>query len=194
MKMFINEKEIIGKSINFVDRNNVLVGFEFCPSCYETYGAAFLYNEIEFDEKSLYELAQNLVTIDVGQCAHYNKLIEHRKGLIKEIIDEYTDSEEIEELINKKEQEWVDIINIQFYNATGDFDIFFEDYNFDPNYLRIHEEKSEKGICCGGVVCLKLVLKNAKDIYLHLWNFHNGFYVHNLEWKGFNCDGLVESI
>ena len=194
MKMFINEKKIIGKSINFVDRNNVLVGFEFDHFCCEAYGAAFLYKELEFDKKSFCELAQKPGTIDVGQCAHYNKLIKHRKGLIQEIIDEYTDADEIEELINKKEQEWRDRINIQFYNATGDFDIFFEDYNFVPNYLRIHEEKSDKDVGCGGVVCLKLVAGNEKDIYLHLWNFHNGFYAHNLEWKGFNCDRLVESI
>ena len=53
-----------------------------------------------------------------------------------------------------------------------------EDYIFDPTYFA---EESGEQFDSGGLVRFKLVAPDKPDVFLHLFNAHNGYYSH-----GFN--------
>lgn len=53
-----------------------------------------------------------------------------------------------------------------------------EDYIFDPTYF---VEESGAQFDSGGMVRFKLVAPNMPDVFLHLFNAHNGYYSHGFE-------------
>jgi len=58
-----------------------------------------------------------------------------------------------------------------------EFNIDTQQYNFDTKYFieNVLEE--------GDIVLFRLIAKNKLDIYLHLYNCHNGYYGHGFESK-----------
>lgn len=55
-----------------------------------------------------------------------------------------------------------------------------EAYAFDKNFFQEVESSYLDG---GGMVAFKLVAENKPDLYLHLFNCHNGYYGHGFEVK-----------
>ncbi len=53
-------------------------------------------------------------------------------------------------------------------------------YNFDPDYFC---EVESSDLDDGGQVAFKLVAEGLPDLYLQLYNSHNGYYTHGLEVK-----------
>jgi len=100
--------------INFVDKNNVFVGFDYCCYCCEDFG-------YHIDNKEI-----------------------------------------IKEDITRVEEKYDDSI--------------LNDYIFDTNY---YEDTGE-------VAIFKLTSNNKQDLYLHLYNYHNGYYSHGFKFKD-NC-------
>lgn len=100
------------EKINFVDENNVFVGFDMIQRCCEDFGY-FITDKI------------------------YKKIIKN-----------------------------LPVPSIENFN----FDTTF----FEKHTFRIHEseDKSEE------IVIFKLIDKNNKELYLHLYNYHNGYYMH----------------
>lgn len=65
-----------------------------------------------------------------------------------------------------------------------------EDYVFDPDYFVDVVPKQEgsdyyKYSCLedGGMVRFRLICQDKCDLYLHLYNSHNGYYSHGFEFK-----------
>jgi hypothetical protein len=117
MKIF-NTKEKYSEKVNFVDENNVFVGYDTDQSC----------------------------------CEHADYFI--------------SDKEENEDRDNQGILEGL------------------EDYIFDTNYFKEVEPKADNyGSCldAGRMVRFKLVANNKPDLYLHLYNSHNGYYGHGFE-------------
>lgn len=59
-------------------------------------------------------------------------------------------------------------------------------YVFDKSYFaEVVPKRNEYGSCldCGGMVRFKLVCNGKPDLYLHLFNVHNGYYGHGFEFK-----------
>lgn len=92
--------------INFVDENNVLVGFDSVQWCCEDFG-------FYISELSQFECME--------------------EGRIK----------------------------VQTNSPV-------DDYNFNPNFFETHSE----------AVSFELVAQNKPNLYLFLYNFHNGYYSH----------------
>ena len=67
---------------------------------------------------------------------------------------------------------------LDFSRSDGDKD--FPTYNFDPQYFV--ELTSQTISEVNAAVVFKLVSNSAKDLYLVLYNCHNGYYSH-----GFTC-------
>ena len=122
MKVFTN----LGK-INFVDENNVFVGYDYIQDCCENFGYFF--------SKS-------------------NEINEEK--LSKENLSE----DNIESLV---------------------FDT--SSYIFDLNYIKEFSIPFGERDC--NLLQFKLVSKNNKndDVYLTLYNYHNGYYYHGFEVK-----------
>jgi hypothetical protein len=63
------------------------------------------------------------------------------------------------------------------------------DYRFDPDYFEdVIPARSKYGsnvLDEGGMVRFRLVAEGKPDLYLHLFNSHNGYYSH-----GFNVEGI----
>jgi hypothetical protein len=55
-----------------------------------------------------------------------------------------------------------------------------EDYIFDTNFFTEVESDSLDG---GGQVAFRLIAEGKPDLYLHLFNSHNGYYGHGFEVK-----------
>ncbi|MHA1738166.1 MAG: DUF7448 domain-containing protein [Candidatus Heimdallarchaeota archaeon] len=122
MKIFKNETNEWGDGhkINFVDENNVFVGYDMESSCCEKFGW-FINN--------------------------------------KPTTKLFDDDDEIIERV---------IANIDEYS----FDInFFAEYKFDDYGDIIN------------IVIFKLVNEDFDELYLHLFNCHNGYYSHGFEYK-----------
>lgn len=51
-----------------------------------------------------------------------------------------------------------------------------EGYVFDPLYF--DEVKNSDSLDCGEMVRFRLVRKDSPDLFLHLFNVHNGYYAH----------------
>jgi|WetSurSiteA1Bulk_404760.scaffolds.fasta_scaffold207046_1 hypothetical protein len=112
MKIFENKADSWEDKVNFVDDNNVFVGYDMGQSCCEY--ADWFISTSEKDD------------------------IQEDKGII-----------------------------------TG-----LEDYLFDTNYFA---EVPSKVLDEGSMVRFKLISKNKPDLYLHLFNSHNGYYSHGFE-------------
>jgi hypothetical protein len=68
-------------------------------------------------------------------------------------------------------------------------------YNFDTNYFEeVQPKEPEEGYACcldnGNMVRFRLIAEGTPDIFLHLYNIHNGYYSHGfiakvkgLDWK-----------
>lgn len=54
-------------------------------------------------------------------------------------------------------------------------------YNFDKEYFHEAEGKERNEYDNGGAVTFKLICQNKPDIYLTLFNIHNGYYSHGFE-------------
>lgn len=55
-------------------------------------------------------------------------------------------------------------------------------YVFDTSFFE-HVDVAENALDEGDQVCFKLTKENDCDIYLHLYNTHNGYYFHGFEAK-----------
>ena len=104
--------------INFVDTNNVFVGFDYSPSCCEYFGYAIL-----------------------AQAA--SSLSE---------ISSFTEEEEEEVL---------------------------DSYTFDTSFESV--VVNENPYSEDNTVVFKLVSTGKKDLFLHLYNSHNGYYSHGFD-------------
>ena len=58
-------------------------------------------------------------------------------------------------------------------------------YSFDPDYFVAVEACD---LDMGGMVRFRLVAEGQPDLYLHLYNSHNGYYSH-----GFDVEGIAEA-
>ena len=109
MKIFTPDNSTWGAKVNFVDNNNVLVGYDMESNCCEDFG-------------------------------------------------------------------WY--ISQQKRNDTDD-DIPVTDdvegYVFDPGYF---EQSEIANGDCGGIVRFRLICEGKPDLFLHLFNDHNGYYAH----------------
>jgi len=125
MKIFQKVEPSWDAKVNFVDINNVFVGYDMEQSC----------------------------------C-------EHAGWFIKDSIAIYNYDEE--------------------YDNENTPDI--ESYNFDPNFFKhVDSEWLDEG----GMVAFRLVSVDKPDLFLHLFNAHNGYYHHGFEFK--NGDKVIES-
>lgn len=115
MKIFTPENSGWGSKINFVDNNNVLVGYDTHQDCCE----------------------------DAG-------------WFIAKEITPYT-----------------------YHLDTTSFDIpeNIGSYVFDPSY---YDFVGSEDLDAGDMVLFKLVSPKAPDLYLHIYNAHNGYYSHGL--------------
>ena len=119
MKIFDTNQGCWSQKVNFVDANNVLVGYDTEQEC----------------------------------C-------EHAGWFIADKITPYDyDMETVTE-------------NAKDYNI--------ELYSFDPDFFEIVESGH---LDEGGQVAFKLVAESKPDLYLHLFNSHNGYYAHGFEIK-----------
>lgn len=109
MKIFQEGKW--GHKVNFVDENNVVLGFDNSQSCCESYGW-FFHPEI-----------CNKVADDI--------------------------------------------------RPTN-----LEDYSFDSTFFQENDGGAHD---CGGIVIFKIASKSGEIYYLHLYNFHNGYYSHGFQ-------------
>lgn len=68
---------------------------------------------------------------------------------------------------------------------ANDYD--FQDYVFDVDFF---EEVESRDLDAGGQVVFKLIAESKPDLYLHLYNCHNGYYSHGFEVK--HCGEIVK--
>lgn len=115
MKIFESEESFISK-VNFVDENNVLVGYDMDQNCCE----------------------------DAGWF------------IAEKITPYYYDWEKLVVTRN------------------------LEEYNFDKNFFQNVESDD---LDEGGMVVFRLVANGKPDLYLHIFNAHNGYYGHGFEVK-----------
>ncbi len=67
----------------------------------------------------------------------------------------------------------------------GDTTEKLEGYSFDEQFLPVETPCDNESIDYdgGGSIVFKLVAKDKPDLYLHLYNYHNGYYSHGLKAK-----------
>ncbi len=118
MKVFKDGESSWSEKVNFVDDNDVFVGYDMGQDC----------------------------------C-------EHADWFIHEEITSY--SYDMEDTVDKN---------------TPDI----TDYCFDINFFKQIESSD---LDAGGMVAFKLTSKNKPDLYLHLFNAHNGYYGHGFTVK-----------
>lgn len=121
MKCF-NTKVDYSHKINFVDENNVLVGFDTDSQCCENYGW-YISKSISDDNPNLINI--KCVVDDTFTLPHVNSILEG----------------------------WV----------------------FDENFFE--EITSSKANEDGNIGVFRLI-RGDQSMYLHLYNYHNGFYSH----------------
>ena len=80
--------------------------------------------------------------------------------------------------------DWFITDKITPYNYDNDDDSKdtpdVEGYNFDKDFF---EDVESSDLDEGSMVAFKLVADNKPDLYLHLFNCHNGYYGHGFEVK-----------
>ena len=114
MKVFTPENSFEDR-INFLDSNNVLVGFQTHQDCCETSGWYFSKNK-------------------------------------------KTDTDYDEGVMELEEE-----------------NILVKDYNFDPDYF---EEVKDANVEEGGMIRFRLIDDKKNELFLHIFNSHNGYYSH----------------
>lgn len=114
MKVF-DEGFGFGEKVNFVDENNVLIGFDMSQDCCEDFGW--------------------FVSEEVEPYSYRNDWSPGRK---------YSDDEMVP-------------------------------YRFVPDFI---QDVDSGDLDEGGMVAFKLVADGKPDLYLHLYNSHNGYYSH----------------
>jgi len=62
-------------------------------------------------------------------------------------------------------------------------------YFFDVNYIEYCDDK-EGDFDSGGMVAFRMTHADKKDLFLHVFNCHNGYYSHGFEFK--NGDELIK--
>ena len=60
-----------------------------------------------------------------------------------------------------------------------------EPYNFDPVFK---VDVASNGLDCGGHIAFRLVSHGKPDLFLHLFNCHNGYYSHGFSME---ADGVT---
>jgi hypothetical protein len=109
--MDINEDKFWGDKVNFIDANNVLIGY------------------------------------DMSQCC-----CEDASWYLSDSVEDY--SNDAEEIIV----------------------LHLDDYCFDPSFFE--ERNNSKTLDRGAQVIFKLIAEGRPDLYLNLYNAHNGYYGH----------------
>jgi len=116
MKVFENDKSSYTSKVNFVDDNDVYIGYDIEQSCCEHAGWYLAEKVTPYDDES-------------GETEHT-------------------------------------------YNL--------EPYFIDKNYFKsIETDALDEGL----MIVFRLVAKGKQDLYLHIFNAHNGYYGHGLEVK-----------
>lgn len=118
MHVFNKENTSWSDKLNFVDDNNVIVGYDYSQSCCESFGYGF------------------------SDC------------LLPEEVD------------------------LTGRDLADEDEINLEGYNFDTTFYE-HGSGMEDQY----YAVFKLVKPGEKDLYLYLWNHHNGYYAHGFEMK-----------
>lgn len=79
---------------------------------------------------------------------------------------------------------WFIADTITPYSYDSDYDVKespdVETYFFDKGFF---QEVGSRDLDAGGMVAFKLIAENKPDLYLHLFNCHNGYYGHGFEVK-----------
>lgn len=65
-------------------------------------------------------------------------------------------------------------------DLEGKQEIDYPNYNFDPYW---NTEIKSNDLDAGSMVIFKLASENKPDLYLHIFNAHNGYYGHGFEVK-----------
>lgn len=122
MKIF-NREENFGDKVNFIDENNIFVGYDLSQFCCEN---------------ADWFLSDKVVSA-MPEESEFNQ----------------------------------------------DFDV--SDYAFDKDFFQEVELEADKygdtDLDSGAMVAFKLVNKEGKEMFLHLFNIHNGYYGHGFEVK-----------
>ena len=108
----------VNDSVNFVDENNVLVGYETDQHCCEDAGWFLAHQPTEYSR-------DDVDSVDVKP----------------------------------------------------------EDYTFEPHYV---QERSGGDLNDGTMMIFKLVHPTKSDLFLHIYNAHNGYYGHGFKTENFN--------
>lgn len=144
--------------VNFVDVNNVLVGYDLSQSCCE-YAGWYIMNRQTEDLPSL--------KVSCEWCQHYKDGIRSCKSKLLGAIGVVERCTE--------------------YSHYGcQYNI--EDYIFDTEYFEEFEGKDTMSYSVWYAV-FRLKAPGKRDLYLHLFNSHNGYYTH-----GFNVEVGGENI
>jgi hypothetical protein len=123
MKIFGLDKNNWNRKINFVDKNNVFVGYDMEQQCCES-------TDWFISEKEKKNIIKNKNKYD---------------------LDDY--------VFDKKY-----FTNVKFKNVEIE----------SLGYL---------GIEFGNMIRFKLISEGKKNLYLHIYNIHNGYYSHGFEFK-----------
>ena len=122
MRIFTEKTGSYNQKINFVDENDVFVGFDMAHDCCEVFGW----------------------------------FINHEK-LLKE---DYTQS-------NEKDYQSLD------------------GWLFDKTFIETHPSQKE-----GGALKIFRIHKGDKELFIHIYNYHNGYYSHGFQFK--DKDSIIE--
>lgn len=122
MKIFESEKGNWGEKVNFVDENNVLVGYDMAQDCCENAGWFLSLTEDN----------------------------EIKENAIDEVEGYYFDTEYFMD-VDPKRKDCYSCLKVGFCDSC------------------IEE---------GGIVRFRLLCQGKPDVYLHLYNSHNGYYGH----------------
>lgn len=68
------------------------------------------------------------------------------------------------------------------------------DYVFDINFVELNDMSDPKWDDIYISVVFKMIAEGKDDLYLHLYNNHNGYYAHGFETSGFNKELKVNFI
>ena len=113
---------------NFVDVNNVFVGYDSGQSCCE---------DADWVIRSKIAVSSEDFIDDTGKTNRTDDLL----------IDEYN----------------------------------LEDYNFDTSFFKQIDSTDFSSLDDGGVAIFKMVNSKGEELFLHLYNIHNGYYGHGFD-------------
>lgn len=117
MKIFDSNNSPWREKVNFVDRNNLLVGYSMSACCCENFG---------------WFIAESITPYG------YDKLLGR----------DFSEAE-------------------------------LEPYVFDGGFIEVASNDLDEG----GQVAFRMIAEGKPDLYLHLYNAHNGYYSHGFEFQ-----------